>query len=43
MDIRVLLFALAISPPPACCSALPPAVQATSPELTGLMKDGGRG
>jgi putative ABC transport system permease protein len=43
MDTRVLLFALAISVMTGLLFGIVPAWQATSPELTGLMKDGGRG
>jgi putative ABC transport system permease protein len=43
MDTRVLLFALAISIVTGVLFGIAPAIQATSPELTGLMKDGGRG
>jgi putative ABC transport system permease protein len=43
MDTRVLLFALAMSAATGVLFGIAPAVQATSPELTGLMKDGGRG
>jgi putative ABC transport system permease protein len=43
MDTRVLLFALAMSVATGLLFGIAPALQATSPELTGLMKDGGRG
>jgi putative ABC transport system permease protein len=43
MDGRVLMFALAISVLTGWLFGMVPAWQATSPELTGLMKDGGRG
>src|SRR5207247_5811736 len=43
MDARVLLFAVATSTVTGLLFGIVPAWQATSPELTGLMKDGGRG
>jgi putative ABC transport system permease protein len=43
MDGRVLVFALAISVATGLLFGIVPAFQATSPELTGIMKDGGRG
>ena len=43
MDVRVLLFALAISVVTGVLFGLAPAWQATSPDLAGSMKDGGRG
>jgi putative ABC transport system permease protein len=43
MDARVLLFALAISGATGLLFGVVPALQATSPDLTALMKDGGRG
>src|SRR6202163_57736 len=43
MDTRVLLFALVVSVVTGLLFGIVPAWQATSPELTGLMKDGGRG
>jgi putative ABC transport system permease protein len=43
MDTRVLLFALVISVMTGLLFGIVPAWQATSPELTSLMKDGGRG
>jgi putative ABC transport system permease protein len=43
MDTRVLLFALAISVATGLLFGVVPALQATSPDLTALMKDGGRG
>ena len=44
MDVRVLLFALAaLVLDWGCCSAWRRLWQATSPDLTGLIKDGGRG
>jgi len=43
MDARVLLFALAISVFTGLLFGVVPALQATSPDLTGVMKDGGRG
>jgi len=43
MDTRVLVFALAISVATGLMFGIAPALQATSPELTSLMKDGGRG
>jgi putative ABC transport system permease protein len=43
MDTRVLLFALAISVVTGLLFGIVPAWQATSPELTVLMKEGGRG
>jgi putative ABC transport system permease protein len=43
MDARVLFFALAISVVTGVLFGLAPAWQATSPDLAGSMKDGGRG
>jgi putative ABC transport system permease protein len=43
MDTRVLLFALVVSVATGLLFGIVPAWQATSPELTSLMKDGGRG
>jgi putative ABC transport system permease protein len=43
MDVRVLLFAVAVSMATGLVFGIAPAVQATSPDLIGLMKDGGRG
>jgi predicted permease len=43
MDSRVLLFAVGISVVTGLLFGVAPAVQATSPDLSGLMKDGGRG
>ena len=43
MDARVLLFALAVSVATGLLFGIVPAWQATSPELTSVMKDGGRG
>jgi putative ABC transport system permease protein len=43
MDARVLAFAVAISLLTGLVFGLVPAIQATSPELTTVMKDGGRG
>jgi putative ABC transport system permease protein len=43
MDARVLLFSVAVSVVTGLLFGIVPALQATSPELTGLMKDGGRG
>jgi putative ABC transport system permease protein len=43
MDVRVLLFAVAVSVATGLVFGIAPAVQATSPDLIGLMKDGGRG
>ena len=43
MDERVLLFAMAISVITGLLFGMVPALQATSPDLTGVMKDGGRG
>ena len=43
MDARVLLFAMAISVVTGLLFGVVPALQATSPDLTGVMKDGGRG
>ncbi|PYR46002.1 MAG: permease, partial [Acidobacteria bacterium] len=43
MDTPVLVFALAISVATGLLFGIAPALQATSPELTSLMKDGGRG
>jgi putative ABC transport system permease protein len=43
MDARVLLFALATSVFTGLLFGVVPALQATSPDLTGVMKDGGRG
>jgi putative ABC transport system permease protein len=42
MDVRVLVFALAISLITGLAFGILPAIQATSPELTSVMKDGGR-
>jgi predicted permease len=42
MDSRVLAFALAISVLTGLLFGIVPALQATSPDLAGLMKDGGR-
>jgi putative ABC transport system permease protein len=43
MDARGLLFAVAISIGTGLLFGVVPAIHATSPELTGVMKDGGRG
>jgi putative ABC transport system permease protein len=43
MDVRVLLFALATSVLTGVLFGMAPAWHATSPNLTGLIKDGGRG
>jgi putative ABC transport system permease protein len=43
MDIRVLLFALTISAATGLLFGFAPAWQATSPDLSGTMKEGGRG
>jgi putative ABC transport system permease protein len=43
MDTRVLVFALAVSIVTGVLFGIVPAWQATSPALTGLMKEGGRG
>jgi len=43
MDTRVLAFALAMSVATGLLFGIAPALQAAAPELTGLMKDGGRG
>ncbi|HEY7169816.1 MAG TPA: ABC transporter permease [Vicinamibacterales bacterium] len=43
LDARVLLFAVAISIGTGLLFGVVPAIHATSPELTGVMKDGGRG
>jgi putative ABC transport system permease protein len=43
MDGRVLLFALAVSMLTGLLFGIVPAWQATTPDLTSLMKDGGRG
>ncbi len=43
MDTRVLLFALALSVMTGLLFGLAPAVQATTPDLAGSMKEGGRG
>ena len=43
MDARVLLFSVAMSIVTGLLFGIVPALQATSPELGGLLKDGGRG
>jgi len=43
LDPRVLLFAIAVSVFTGILFGLAPALQATSPDLAGSMKDGGRG
>ena len=43
MDLRVMLFALAISVGTGLLFGMAPAWHATSPDLAGSMKDGGRG
>jgi putative ABC transport system permease protein len=43
MDVRALLFALTISVLTGLLFGIVPALQATSPDLAGSMKDGGRG
>jgi putative ABC transport system permease protein len=43
MDVRVLLFALALSMATGIVCGLAPAFHATKPDLTGAMKEGGRG
>ncbi len=43
MDARVLLFSVAVSFVTGLLFGIVPALQATSPELAGLTKDGGRG
>ena len=43
MDVRVMLFALVISVATGLVFGMAPAWQATSPDLAGSMKDGGRG
>ena len=43
MDVRVLMFALAVSAATGLLFGLAPAWQATSPDLSGAMKEGGRG
>ena len=43
MDARVLLFAMTVSVVTGLLFGVVPALQATSPDLTGVMKDGGRG
>ncbi|HJZ73698.1 MAG TPA: ABC transporter permease [Vicinamibacterales bacterium] len=43
MDARVLLFALVVSIATGLLFGIVPAIHATAPELTSVMKDGGRG
>jgi len=43
MDARVMLFAVAISIATGLLFGIVPAIHATAPELTGFIKDGGRG
>jgi putative ABC transport system permease protein len=43
MDARVLLFAVLLSIATGLLFGVLPAIHATAPELTGVMKDGGRG